>query len=477
MSADQSTEYLPSQTLRQHFDLPEAGREIRDPATQDVVGWAPQPGAEDIDRAVSTARSAQEKWAELADDERCGILMQVADAIEQQAEPLAQLLSREQGKPLNGPNARFEIQACVGWLRATANFKLEPETLFEDDTGKAVLYYKPAGVVGAIGPWNWPMMISTWQIAPSLRMGNAVVLKPSEYTPLSVLALAHVFNSVLPENLLQVVAGEREVGEAISTHPGIDKIMFTGSTQTGKAIIKAAADTLKLTTMELGGNDAGIVLDDVNPSEIAADLFWGAFINTGQTCACLKRLYVHDSVYDEVCEELERFAKTVPMGPGLNEHNLLGPLQNAQQLNIVTGLVEAAKDGGARVIMGGTTPPSDQIGYFYPTTLIADIDKDNALVVEEQFGPVLPIIRYQTLDQAIEWANELPVGLGSSAWSSDPERALAVAQRLEAGTTWINMHGQVDPRMPFGGIKQSGQGVEFGVEGLKQVAVQHVIKQ
>lgn len=475
MSAEQSSGYLSTRALRQHFNLPESGREIRDPATQEIVGWAPQPGAEDVDQAVSIAHSAQKKWAERADSEWCNILMQAANAIEQQAEALAQMLSREQGKPLNGPNARFEVQACIDWLRATASFKLEPETLFDDDSGKAVMYYRPVGVVGAIGPWNWPMMISIWQIAPSLRMGNAVVLKPSEYTPLSVLALTHVINSVLPEGLLQVVAGEREVGEAISTHSGIDKIMFTGSTQTGKAIIKAAASTLKLTTMELGGNDPGIVLDDANPTAIAADLFWGAFINTGQTCACLKRLYVHDSIYEDVCEELKRFAQTIPMGPGLNESNLLGPLQNAQQLNIVKRLVEAAKDSGARVLMGGELPQDNQAGYFYPTTLVADIDNNNPLVTEEQFGPVLPIIRYHTLDQAIEWANSLPVGLGSSVWTPDPERAQAVAQQLEAGTTWINKHGQVDPRMPFGGIKQSGQGVEFGIEGLKQVALQHVI--
>lgn len=477
MSSDNTTQYLSASVLREHFELPTAGRAIHDPATQEIVGWAPQPTADDVDQAVAIAQDAQKPWAARPDAERCDILMQAADAIEAQAEELAQLLSREQGKPLNGPNARFELQACIGWLRATASFELEPETLFDDDSGKAVMVYRPVGVVGAIGPWNWPMMISMWQIAPSLRMGNAIVLKPSEYTPLSVLALAHVINSVIPQGLLQVVAGEREVGEAISSHAGIAKIMFTGSTATGKAIVKAAADTLKLTTMELGGNDAGIVLDDVDPAAIAADLFWGAFINTGQTCACLKRLYVPDSIYDEVCEELATFARGMPMGHGLDEDNVLGPLQNAQQLAIVKRLVEAAKDAGARVLMGGEPPRDDQTGYFYPTTLVADIDNDNPLVAEEQFGPALPIVRYQTLEQAIEWANAQPVGLGSSVWSADTDRALAVARQLEAGTTWINKHGQVDPRMPFGGIKQSGHGVEFGVEGLKQVAVQHVINQ
>lgn len=476
MNSD-DTQYLSEQTLRERFDLPESGRDILDPATRKVVGWAPRPTVNDVDKAVERARAAQKKWAARRDAERCRILMQMADAIEADSEALAQLLSREQGKPLNGPNARFELEACVHWLRTTAGLELDAETLFDDDSGKAVIDYRPVGIVGAIGPWNWPMMISMWQIAPSLRMGNAVVLKPSEYTPLSVLALAHVINAVLPEDLLAVVAGEREIGEAISTHPGIDKIMFTGSTHTGKAIVKAAADTLKRTTMELGGNDAGIVLDDVDPAAIAADLFWAAFINTGQTCACLKRLYVPDAIYDDVCDELARFARTVPMGHGLNEDNVLGPLQNEQQFQVVARLVQAAKEAGARVIMGGDPPFDEQAGYFYPVTLIADIPNDNPLVAEEQFGPALPLIRYQKLDQAIEWANALPFGLGSSVWSSDTVRAHEVAGRLEAGTTWINKHGQIDPRMPFGGIKQSGHGVEFGVEGLKHVAVQHVINQ
>src|SRR6185312_4930699 len=328
----------------------------------------------------------------------------------------------------------------------------------------AELHYRPLGVVGAIGPWNWPMMISIWQIAPSLRMGNTVVLKPSEYTPLSVLALGAVLNDVLPADLLHVVSGGRDVGEALAAHPDIDKIMFTGSTATGKAIIRSSADTVKRLTLELGGNDAGIVLDDADPRAIAQDLFWGAFINTGQTCAALKRLYVPDSLYDQVCEALVEVAGQMPMGNGLDEANVLGPLQNQAQYDIVAKLVEAAKDSGARVLTGGT-PEADAPGYFYPTTLVADIDNDNPLVAQEQFGPALPIIRYTDLEEAIAMANGLDVGLGASVWSSDPARAREVAARIEAGTVWINRHGAVDPRIPFGGAKQSGYGLEFGVAG------------
>jgi acyl-CoA reductase-like NAD-dependent aldehyde dehydrogenase len=318
------------------------------------------------------------------------------------------------------------------------------------------------------------MMITVWQIAPALRMGNTVVVKPSEYTPLSVLALLEVLNSVLPADVLTGVAGEGEVGARLSSHPDVDKVMFTGSTRTGQAIIKSSADTVKRLTLELGGNDAGIVLPDVDPQAIAEGLFWGAFINTGQTCAALKRLYVHTDVYDEVCAALTEVAKSMPMGRGLDEQNVLGPLQNRAQYDIVARLVDAARESGATILVGGD-PDHDAPGFFYPTTLVADVDDDNALVAEEQFGPALPIIRYDDVDQAVAMANKLDVGLGASVWSSDREAARAVAARLEAGTVWINAHGGVHPMIPFGGVKKSGYGLEFGVEGLKAVAVPQVI--
>ncbi|MBO1267675.1 aldehyde dehydrogenase family protein [Arthrobacter cavernae] len=449
-------------------------RVITDPATGEVVATAPVHTADDLDAAVAAARAAQPGWAALSHAERSEYLNKAADAVEASAEALAELLSREQGKPLNGPNARFEVGACAAWLRATASFELEPEVVVDDGETRAEVHYRPLGVVGAIGPWNWPMMISVWQIAPSLRMGNTVVVKPSEYTPLSVLALGAVLNQVLPKDLLHVVSGGRDVGERISAHLGIDKIMFTGSTATGKAIIRSSADTVKRLTLELGGNDAGILLDDVDPKAIAQDLFWGAFINTGQTCAALKRLYVPDSIYDQVCDALVEVAEQMPMGVGLDENNVLGPLQNKAQFNIVARLVEAAKASGARVLIGGN-PDESQPGYFYPTTLVADIDNDNPLVAEEQFGPALPIIRYSTVDEAVQMANGLDVGLGASVWSADPAKARQVAARIEAGTVWINKHGAVDPRIPFGGAKQSGYGLEFGVAGLKGLGTPQVI--
>lgn len=455
---------------------PDSGetRDILDPATGEVVGQAPVHTVDDLDRAVAAAKAAQPAWATLGHERRSELLLAAAAEIDANAESLAHLLSREQGKPLNGPNARFEVGGASGWMRAAAATPLETEVVFDDGQTHAELTYRPIGVVGAIGPWNWPQMITVWQIAPALRMGNTVVVKPSEYTPLSVLALVHVINSVLPEGVLHVVSGGRDVGAALSTHPEVGKVMFTGSTATGKAIIRSSADTVKRLTLELGGNDAGIVLPDVDPKAIAEGLFWGAFINTGQTCAALKRLYVHEDVYDAVCDALVDVARAMPMGVGVDERNVLGPLQNRKQFEIVDRLVESAKAKDARVLLGGE-PDRDQPGHFYPTTLVADIDHDAPLVTEEQFGPVLPIIRYRDLDEVIERANGVDVGLGASVWSADREQARAVAARIDAGTVWINSHGGVHPMVPFGGAKQSGYGLEFGVEGLKALGVPQVI--
>ncbi len=467
--------YANAQALLEVIQPATGGTEIYDPATGELVGRVAQKTGEDLYAAVASAKAAQPGWDKLGHEERKRLLNAAADNIEANAEALAELLSREQGKPLNGPNARFEVGGAASWLRAATVYEVEPEVVVDDGDTYATKHYRALGVVGAIGPWNWPMMISIWQLAPSLRMGNTVVMKPSEYTPLSVLALVHILNEVLPADVLQVVAGGREVGEKLSGHPDIAKIMFTGSTRTGKAIIRSSADTVKRLTMELGGNDAGIVLEDADPKAIAQDLFWGAFINTGQTCAALKRLYVPESIYDEVCTELTAVAKAMPMGVGLDENNVLGPLQNKAQYDIVADLVADAVNSGATVLLGAN--PDDQApGYFYPTTLITDIAPDNRLVTEEQFGPALPIIKVKNSEEAVELANSLDVGLGASVWSSDRAKALEVAAQIESGTVWINSHGTIDPRIPFGGAKQSGYGLEFGLDGLKALAQPQIIK-
>ncbi|MEX0160563.1 MULTISPECIES: aldehyde dehydrogenase family protein [unclassified Microbacterium] len=461
--------------LLDRIQAPEgAGRDIPDAATRDVIGRAPEHSAGDLDEAIARARAAQPGWESLGHAKRSELLIAAADAIDANAEALAHLLSREQGKPLNGPNARFELGACSAWLRTNATIPIESQVLVDDETLHAELVYKAAGVVGAIGPWNWPLMITVWQIGPSLRMGNTVVAKPSEYTPLSVLAMLAVMNDVLPADVLIGVSGDREVGARLASHPDIDKIMFTGSTATGRRIIESSAGNLARLTLELGGNDAGIVLPGTEVSAIAQDLFWGAFINTGQTCAAMKRLYVHDSVYDEVVGALAEIAASVPMGNGLDENNVLGPLQNRAQFDIVSRLVEDAKGRGARVVTGGEAAP--ELGeLFYRPTIVADIDNDAALVQEEQFGPALPVIRYSDVDEAFAFANSVDVGLGASVWASDPEAAREAATRMESGTVWINSHGGLHPMVPFGGVKSSGYGLEFGVEGLKSVAVTQVV--
>ena len=450
------------------------GRPIPDAATRETIGYAPVHTLADLDAAIATARAAQPAWAAVGHAERSRILNAIADDIEANAEELAVLLSREQGKPLNGPNARFEVGACAAWTRNAADTPIEPEVVFEDGSARAELHFEPLGVVGAIGPWNWPMMISVWQIAPSLRMGNTVVVKPSEYTPLSVLALVEVFNRHLPPGVLTAISGDREVGAAIAAHRDLDKIMFTGSTATGRRIVESSAHNLARLTLELGGNDAGIILPGTDVQAIAENLFWGCFINSGQTCASLKRLYVHESVYDEVVDTLAGLASTMPMGRGLDEGNVLGPLQNEKQFDIVSRLVDDARERGARIVTGGE--PAPELGpLFYRATVVADIDDGAALVDEEQFGPVIPVLKYADVDDAVARANASEQGLGASVWSSDPDRAVEVARRIQAGTVWINQHGALNPSVPFGGTKASGYGHEFGIHGLKAVSAPKVI--
>lgn len=463
-------------TITESVSVPEGeGRPIPDAATREIIGYAPVHTLADLDRAVAAAEAAQPAWAALGHAERSRILNEIADDIEAHAEELARLLSREQGKPLNGPNARFEVGACALWLRTAADTPLEPEVVFEHEGSRAEVHYDPLGVIGAIGPWNWPMMISVWQIGPSLRMGNTVVAKPSEYTPLSVLALIEVFNRHLPEGVLTGISGDREVGAAIAGHPGFAKIMFTGSTATGRKIVESSAHNLARLTLELGGNDAGIVLPGTDVAAIAEGLFWGIFINTGQTCAALKRLYVHESQYEDVVQALAGLAAAMPMGNGLSEDTVLGPLQNEKQFDIVRDLVDDARARGARIVAGGR--PATELGpLFYETTIVADIEDGAPLVDEEQFGPVVPVIKYTDIEDALARANASSQGLGASVWANDPEDAIAVAARVQAGTVWINQHGAINPHVPFGGIKASGYGQEFGVAGLKAVAAPKVIQ-
>ncbi|TWH34466.1 MULTISPECIES: aldehyde dehydrogenase family protein [unclassified Aminobacter] len=439
---------------------------VRNPATGEVVGMMPVATPADLDRAVAAAAEAFKNWSRTSDEERKAACHAIGAKIEEHAEELARLITLEQGKPLTGLGSRFEAGGSAGWAHATAEFGLPVEVIQDNEQGRVEVHRKPLGVVGSITPWNWPMLIAVWHIVPAVRTGNTIVIKPSPYTPLSTIRLVELMNEVLPAGVVNVVTGPDTLGAAMSAHTGIAKMVFTGSIATGRKVMASAAETLKRLTLELGGNDAGIVLPDADPKAIAEGLFWGAFINGGQTCGAMKRLYVHDSLYDKVCGELVELATRMPMGNGLDEGNVLGPIQNEMQFNKVVGYVEAARQSGARILTGGARPNGP--GYFYPITLIADIADGHPLVDEEQFGPVLPIIRYSDVEKAIELANNNPHGLGGSVWSSDASKAKEIALRLECGSVWVNKHGAIQPNAPFGGAKQSGIGVEFGPEGLKE---------
>lgn len=439
---------------------------VTNPANGEIVGYAPEAEPSDLDAAVAAAAEAFKIWSATDDSVRAAACLAIADRIEANAEELARLITLEQGKPLAGIGSMFEVQGAVGWSRYTSTLSLAPEVLASGEGGHVEKVRKPLGVVGSITPWNWPMLIAVWHILPAIRSGCTVVSKPSPFTPLSTLRLVELMNEVLPPGVVNIVTGSDSAGNlgaAMSAHDGIRKIVFTGSTATGQRIMRSAADTLKRLTLELGGNDAGIVLNDVDPKAIVEGLFWGAFINAGQTCAALKRLYVHADVYDAVCDALTAFVANVRVGNGLDDGTMLGPISNKMQFDKVVALVESAKTKG-RVLIGGT--PGE--GLFFPPTLIADLENGDPLVDQEQFGPVLPIIKYTDIEEAIAAANANPAGLGGSVWSADPQKARAVAARLECGTAWINQHGMIRPDAPFGGTKMSGLGVEFAQDGLHE---------
>jgi acyl-CoA reductase-like NAD-dependent aldehyde dehydrogenase len=447
---------------------------IQNPADGSLVGLMPLATMAQLDLAVVAAKDAFVSWNQLPDSDRQAACLRIAGVIAAHSEELALLVTLEQGKPLNGLGSRFELGGAQAWTRYTANLALPAEVLQDNADGRVEMHRKPLGVTGSITPWNWPVMIACWHIIPAIRTGNTVVIKPSPMTPLSTIRLVELMNDVLPPGVVNVVTGTDEIGTGLTAHSDIAKMSFTGSTSTGRKVMASAAQTLKRLTLELGGNDAAIVLPDADVKSIAEKLFWGAFINSGQTCAALKRLYVHASIHEAVCDALVAYARDVRVGDGRDEHSMLGPVQNRMQFNRVCELVDDARARGGRVLLGGE--PQQGPGHFYPVTLVADVSNGVRLVDEEQFGPVLPIIRYTNIDEAISLANANPAGLGGSIWSGDPAKARHYAMQLECGSVWINKHGTIQPNAPFGGIKQSGVGIEFGVEGLKEfTAIQTVL--
>lgn len=451
---------------------PSDTKEIFNPATEVSIGFASESNEQEVDEAVQAAALAQKQWARKSDQERSEAVQKVAQILEDNAEYLSELVTREQGKPLSGPGSRFELEACAGWTQVGASLELPPEVVYEDDERIDTLHRIPIGVVAAITPWNWPLLIAIWQIIPAIRMGNTVVLKPSEYTPIATLEMVRLINQVLPPGVLNTVTGAGHIGSKLTSHPDISKIMFTGSESTGRKIIEASAQSLSPITLELGGNDPAIVMPGTDFKAIANDLFWGAFLNAGQTCACIKRLYVHEDDYEEAMSELSSIANQIKIGDGLDESVTIGPLQNSMQYEKVKALIADARANNCDVKEFGDVPSK---GYFLPISLVGNIQDGQRLVDEEQFGPTLPIIRYRNLDDAIKSANNLDTALGASIWSNDASQAEKFALDIEAGTVWINQHSAIHPMVPFGGNKSSGYGVEFGVEGLKGVTQGRVV--
>ena len=450
----------------------EEGRfDVINPATGAVFAQCPAGSLGQLDQAVNAAQLAFKSWRHSSHPDRCERLLAIAADIEQEAPSLARLIVLEQGKPLE--LAFSEVMGAAAWTRYAAGQDIAVERVEETPTQRIELHRKPLGVVASITPWNWPFMIAVWHIMPALRAGNCVISKPSSLTPLSTLGLAEIIARHVPRGVINCVTGEQGFGSAITSHPGIQKIVFTGSTATGQSVMRGAASNLKRLTLELGGNDAAIVLPGTPVEAVAEEIFQAAFLNMGQTCAALKRLYIHESQYEAFADALMHIAARQVVGDGLDAGVTFGPVQNLEQLELVEALVDDARANGARVLCGGAR--LDHPGFFYPPTLVADVTDGHRLVDEEQFGPVLPLIAYQDVEDVLRRANAGDMGLGGSVWGSDVDQAQALASRLESGVAWVNCHAQIQPNTPFGGSKMSGFGVEFGLEGLLEFTGQQLL--
>jgi acyl-CoA reductase-like NAD-dependent aldehyde dehydrogenase len=435
--------------------------DVVNPATGEVFAQAPECSADQLDAAMRSAEDAFGSWRRDEDTRRKAMLA-AADAIVAAAAELTPLMTTEQGKPLS--QAGMEVYGSAAWLKYFAGLELPREVIQDDKRGFAEVVRRPIGPVAAITPWNFPLLLAFWKIAPALRAGNTVVLKPSPFTPLVSLKIGEVLRDVLPPGVLNVVSGGNELGGMMTSHPVPRKISFTGSIATGKRVAAAAAPDLKRVTLELGGNDAAIVLDDADPAVVAGQIFDGAFSNNGQVCSAIKRLYVPEKLHAPLVEALAEKARSAKVGDGAVAGTELGPINNRPQYDRVSELVADALAGGARAAAGGK--PVDGPGYFFEPTILDQIDDGARIVDEEQFGPALPVIVYRDVEDALRRANATRFGLSGSVWSADPDRAAAVAADLECGTAWVNTHLVLAPSQPFAGAKWSGIGVENGPWGL-----------
>jgi acyl-CoA reductase-like NAD-dependent aldehyde dehydrogenase len=443
---------------------------VINPATEEVFAEAPQCSGAQLDAAVAAAKRAFAAWRR-DEDARRSALRSAGELLQAKAKEIGRTLTLEQGKPL--AQAIGEVNGAGLQLKAAADMPIPNEVTKDNPKSHIEITYRPFGVVACITPWNFPILIATAKVAPALLAGNTLVLKPSPFTPLSTLQFGEVLNQALPAGVLNVVSGDNDLGAQLTAHPDVRKISFTGSVATGKKVAQSAASDLKRMTLELGGNDPAIVLDDADIAQIAPRLFWSSFLNTGQVCLAVKRIYAPEALIQPLLAALAKLAREVVVGDGLEANTQLGPINNAMQLERVTALVSDAKRAGAVVHAGGER--LGRKGYFFPPTVLSGVGEDVAIVAEEQFGPVLPVLPYRDLDDAIARANDTQYGLGASVWSPNLARAGEVAKQIDAGTVWINSHVALTQHAPFTGAKWSGIGEASGRWGLAAFLQKHVI--
>jgi acyl-CoA reductase-like NAD-dependent aldehyde dehydrogenase len=448
--------------------------DVINPATGQALTACPRADVTQLNEAVAAAQAAFPAWSRKSWQERRQSLLALADALAKRQDEFARIMTLEQGKPFM--QAQFEIGGAIAMIHAFADMKIEPRVLREDATQKIVQLRAPLGVVAAITPWNFPMILLMIKVAPALIAGNTVVAKPAPTTPLTTLLFGELAASILPPGVLNVIADQNDLGTALTQHPDVAKVAFTGSTATGRKVMASVAGTIKRITLELGGNDAAIILPGVNAKEIAPKIFMGAMINAGQVCLAIKRVYAHESIYEELCAELAKLADSAIVGDGMNPDTQIGPVQNKAQFEKVKDYIA---DGRARgkIIAGGKAFEGG--GYFITPTIVRDIPDDARLVREEQFGPVMPVMKYSDIDDAIARANSSEYGLGGTVWGANLEQAYEVAAKMDTGTVWVNKHLDLPPDIPFAGAKQSGLGTEMGHEGLEeftQPKVIHLVK-